>query len=445
MKITWVPLLIFIFFLYLYNISPTNYVSSDSTPARILPFNLLSGRGIFFDDYISILPSNIYFIQPFNGHYISSYSMLPGIIVLPLYIPFYFYLTSHHIATPMNFFITSFSAERVASSVIASLTSVLLFILFKRLTKRLSVAVLFTLIYSFCTQAFSIDSQALWSHGTAALFMVLSQLMLLRGISKDKPRESNLLWGLIFALLAVFTRYTFIIYFLLTAFLVTHESRRFKKAFFWCALFGLVSFFMFNNYLYGALIGTKAAPLSQWTPGGIISGLMGILFSPGRGMLFYTPLFFIALFPLPFLKKVKSLPPEQMKIIRLNYLWLVGSILLYSTWKIWWGGWGWGDRFLADGAVSAVILLYFILLIYKYMWLKMLVVVLVSYSFLIQVIGLYSFPRSDWDSYPRNVNLYPDRLWRLKDNPISRSLKVGPGFVNMHSIFKYIEKPNSYH
>ncbi len=88
----------------------------------------------------------------------------------------------------------------------------------------------------------------------------------------------------------------------------------------------------------------------------IILGLLGELFSFGKGLLFFTPgLLFIPIV----LHKLNN--RYLRKIFLLWLVYLVGLILVYSKWWAWYGGWFWGPRFLLFASIPASFALAFVL------------------------------------------------------------------------------------
>jgi hypothetical protein len=74
--------------------------------------------------------------------------------------------------------------------------------------------------------------------------------------------------------------------------------------------------------------------------GNLVEGLAGLLFSPGKSLFLYVPLFVALPFAaLPFARRFRA---EAVLVGGLTLTLLVQSAL----WWIWWGGWGWGPRFL---------------------------------------------------------------------------------------------------
>jgi hypothetical protein len=72
----------------------------------------------------------------------------------------------------------------------------------------------------------------------------------------------------------------------------------------------------------------------------IPEGLVGLLFSPGRGLVWYCPIMVLSL--AAFLKGRKSNLHDALLPMTV----FVGFLLLHSFWTAWSGGWSWGPRFL---------------------------------------------------------------------------------------------------
>jgi len=69
-------------------------------------------------------------------------------------------------------------------------------------------------------------------------------------------------------------------------------------------------------------------------------GLYGLTLSPGKGLLWYTPLFFASLAAWPaFFRRhrIEALLAAAVVVV---------NILFYAPWYLWWGGHSWGPRFL---------------------------------------------------------------------------------------------------
>jgi len=102
----------------------------------------------------------------------------------------------------------------------------------------------------------------------------------------------------------------------------------------WGLLIGGYNYLRFGNPLVTGYLPQE----SFRTP--LLTGLVGLLISPGRGLFLYCPLFLALLPSLPtFLRRHRL---EGLFYLSLTTIY----ILLYSKWFMWHGGFAWGPRFL---------------------------------------------------------------------------------------------------
>jgi hypothetical protein len=80
-------------------------------------------------------------------------------------------------------------------------------------------------------------------------------------------------------------------------------------------------------------------------------GLLAILFSFGKGLVYFTPGLF-----LPLGARLRALGECGAGLLRLHRSWVaftVGLILVYAAWWDWSGDWFWGPRFLLFASIPA--------------------------------------------------------------------------------------------
>ncbi len=84
----------------------------------------------------------------------------------------------------------------------------------------------------------------------------------------------------------------------------------------------------------------------------IFFGLLSILFSFGKGLIFFASGLF-----LPVRRRLLELRQEiQLDLYSVYVLWicfLIGLVLIYSHWWAWYGGWFWGPRFFLFASIPA--------------------------------------------------------------------------------------------
>jgi len=83
-----------------------------------------------------------------------------------------------------------------------------------------------------------------------------------------------------------------------------------------------------------------------------VLGIAALLFSFGRGLLFFAPglAFWLS-------TRTRSLAAGHRRVVVLLLLFLVGLVLVYARWWAWYGGLAWGPRFFVVAAVPASFLL----------------------------------------------------------------------------------------
>lgn len=443
-------LLLFLTTFIIFNLNFTPIATGDSIPAALLPFNIFAGRGIFFNEYSALFAHyynfSPYFFEPFGNYKISSFPIISGILAIPIYLPAYLILTSRGITSPLSLMNYAFIIEKLAASIIASISVVSFFYLLSLISKNPKTSLLFSLIFAFGTQTFSISSQALWQHGTANLFIILSLIAFLKGCKSLNPFTLNL--SILFGGLAFASRSSFLLYLITLTLLIIKHSSKNKWKFLLVFIFISSAIFGHNIFFYKSLFGDRLRYVNAFDITNIPGAFAGLFFSSARGVLIYTPIYLLS-FAL-FLYKKRLYQEKYLPIIKLSGISCLLIIGLYSLWGLWWGGWAWGNRFFADLAVLAILLVYFVYkyaLEHKHTYLLLLIYILASYSVSIQLIGVFNYPNTAWDNYPGNIDKNPSRQWQISDNPIHRSLAIGPNLSNGPRLYYWLthkKKPGIY-
>ncbi len=108
----------------------------------------------------------------------------------------------------------------------------------------------------------------------------------------------------------------------------------------------------FLQYGYTAMVGLKSGELGGLFPGSFLKGMLGHLFSPARGIIFFAPSFFIG-FYLIFRKSEINKQGIYFIVCALTFSLLL--MLGYSKSIEWFGGWSWGPRYLLPISVFSVV------------------------------------------------------------------------------------------
>jgi len=216
------------------------------------------------------------------------------------------------------------------------------------------------------------------------------------------------------------------------------------------ALLSGYPFLMYNMHFFKNVFGGYASLLSSFVLGPTaLANLSGLLVSPSRGLLVYSPIVILSSLGYGQIEVIES---ENLK----HFLYSAGiSILLqigvYSSFRVWWGGQCFGPRFLVcilPFLVTYVglylnVRLNFLNIQRKDLLYLSLIAIMLIWSVFVQAVGAFYYPNGNWDATPQNVDEHPERLWNWNDSQIGRSFHSGPIIVNPLRILDYIFKSSN--
>ena len=315
--------------------------------------------------------------------------------------------------------------EMLIASFLTALTVVVIYRM-ARLFLNTGLSLALTFIFAFCTSAWSVTSRALWRHGPSMLMLTIALYLIL--LAKNRPRLIQ------FASLPLAFSFTVrgtnaVPIALLTLYVLIQYRRYFLLYLLW-TLPVVVPFVAYNLSIYQA----PASPYySGYQPfiashSSLFEGALGNLLSPSRGLLIFSPVLVLAIAGIALKLRHKTFEKFDAVAISIIVLyWLVISDL-----PIWWGGWAFGPRFLADSLPF-----WFYLLIPVFAAIPKLVgrrklalvsitAILTGFSFFVHYRGANaSEVMTGWNSGPVSLGDMPSRVWDWSDIQFLRGLKWG--------------------
>jgi hypothetical protein len=314
---------------------------------------------------------------------------------------------------------------------------VLFVIVRRRASGRLSAAIAATA--ALATPLWSTASQALWSHGPAALLLAVGVLAANVDLGRATSSEpaSRPLWplfvaGLAFALAAACRP-------LLAGFFVGHVYAAWKMrggssalAVAVGALVVTLPIAAWNVATFGHLAGgatiVESAAVHQAAHGvsspwsaNPLAGLAGILVSPSRGLLIYMPIALVAVAGAREILKRRAL--EVWSLLVPTAFFVAG----WSMYSVWWGGHSYGPRYAADLALPLALLSVAALTSVQAIsrTARASAIAVLSWSLFVQAVGAFSYPGGEWNGTPADVDRAHARLWDWRDSQIPRTVQAG--------------------
>jgi hypothetical protein len=414
-----------------FNANLRSITSLDTYATRVLPISIIREGNLDLDEFPflheypnwlkSTKPREAYWVHQTRGHYISNYPVMPAILSVPVYVvPVLLGLTDGP-SSSIGYNRTEIVAtllSKIAASAIVALSVGFIYLTLLRLTSRRG-AVWVALAYAFATASWSSSSQGLWLTAWSQPLLALTFYCFVR--AREEPRFA--VYGGIPLALSVACRPPVIIFAAaFFAYVITYHRRQAVRFLLIPVIVGglLVAY---NLYYFGNLIGGYTA-LGTETEFGAprLKALLGLLISPSRGMFTYSP---ILLFACAGIGAVLRRPREPV-MVTIGVA-TVLTLIFYSSWILWDGGFSYGYRFLADLLPGLCL---FLGVGWSWVaarpWRIGLFLVAAIFSIFIQVIGAFFFPCGWYDFSARQAAQHQERFWDWKDPEWLRCLRAGP-------------------
>jgi len=277
------------------------------------------------------------------------YSPLQSVLMMPAYLLGYvigdFSGQTDALSQNMAYRFTAY----LFNPVVCSLIAVLFFQFLKGFKIDLSIRILSTFLLVFGTLLFPYVRN-MFSEPLSALLILLSLFYFYKSFLNDfvKNNRLNFLFlGLLILNNPIYVFYNILMFGWVYWWAVKNNLGNLerKKV---CYEFLLISIiagliFLFYNYLrFGNIFIMGYGGEKFNFP--LLAGMYGLLFSIGRGIIFYSPLTIICI--LYFIFKYESMDRELRFICGFLIFSFLVYLSIYSKWENWEGGWCWGPRFL---------------------------------------------------------------------------------------------------
>lgn len=321
-----------------------------------------------------------------------------------------------------------FRAAKWTAALLAAGSAALVFLTAISFTSRARAFVLAAL-YALGTCVWTVSSQALWQQTAALFFLSLGAFCVLRG---DNAWIRGFAAGLAFSAAAA-CRPTAAIVAIVAAGYLAIAERRCLAAYVAAALPVACAIMAYNVYYFGAPLQfgqiASGAAIAHWKTGStdlwqtpVWLGAGGLLLSPSRGLLAFSPFLAAAFAGAVLAWKIPAYARLRFLTVAVPLLWLPAFL-----WFDWWGGWTYGYRPIVDSVPLLAMLCIPALdrILARAAW-KAAFAAAAGWSVLVQLLGVLAYAPGDWNGrplasgVPANIDLpeHRARLWSLRDSQI---------------------------
>lgn len=375
--------------------------SGDTLPSELLPLAILKNGGPDFTGLVPADPAVAYGFRSRNGRVVSVYPLMAGLLHVPAV------LTVR--AAGIDAEARRIGLARLSAAWIAAAATAFFFLALDALVRR-STALLFTAIFLFGTEVFSVAGRGLWQHGSALLFINASLALLASGSSRAK-------WAGLTLALAVASRPATLLLALPLTLWVARRHRESLPAFLAltaipaAVLAAYSAVWLGSPFAMGQLQGVES--FQSLRPGAIA----GVLLSPSRGLFVFSPVLLLAAYGL------RSRPADAgaRSLVAHAALFAPALVLLCGFWPNWWGGHSFGYRIITE-IVPVLLIPVAIAWDAGGFAFRTLALVLAAASVSVHMLGAYV--PGDFNMAPDNIDSHPERLWIVDDSDLLRRIRA---------------------
>ena len=419
----------------IYNANGREIGSYDTQPTKFAAITLARHGTLRLDSVVMATP--VYgersgFSRDREGHYRSAYPVLPAILAGTVATA----LAAAHVVD-LREPATAGLVAKLTASMLTSLAVVLSFLVARRRLAQMP-AVALTFALGLGTNYWAVISQTLWQTETAVAALTGAMFFLSVPAIELNGRRLGMAALLLGMAGAARPQLAPAVAVLALSILVRRGRRADVLALVPLAAFTATAIAL-NVTWFGHPLGTaprlEALHINvhgvSGSLGNPLIGLAGLLVSPSRGLLVFSPIVAIALAAWPAILRGSW---------RDDLRWCCTAALVelacYASYSVWWGGHTYGPRYVID-IIPLLVPLAAVGLPWCLgaPWRKTVALAALVWSILVAGTGAVVYPNDQWNTSPAEVDVNHERLWDWRDPQVVRCWKAGPSPSNF-SLFK---------
>lgn len=312
------------------------------------------------------------------------------------------------------------AVAKITASLFVSLAAALAFLVACRFCGMLGAAAV-AIGFGLGTGLWPVASQTLWQHAST-IWACMAAIWLWTRPDGPRGAARHALLGLLAGWAASARPQMLPMIGILTAGMLAGGSTRERIA---CALGFLLPIAVFAG-LNVRWFGHPLGMMSQFEEASLAAhrlrhtwqwpwpGIAGLLWSPSRGLLIFSPVVLVALAARP--------DAQQRPILRWTLAAAAVQFLVYASFTVWWGGHTYGPRYLLDvlPALVPAAAMGMARIGQAGLPLRLLASLALAWSIAAAAIGAFCYPHDEWNTDPVSVDLVHERLWDVRDSQIAR-------------------------
>ena len=405
-----------------YNANGREITTADSQPTRFTVLAILSQGTLRLDAVTApiraVVEQRPAFQRDRRGHFRSAYPVAPALLAAGLALPW----VKAGLIDLDAILAASLVAKLAASAIVAAAVA-LAFVIARRRVSSFQAALIAAGL-GLGTNYWALASQTLWQHETVALGL-LGGLALL-AVPAARLSAPRLAWGIAMLGLAAAARPQVVVtVIILSAWAVTRR-RRWRDAWTLLPLFLMGAGVIYCNIAwFGHPLGAtpRLEALHETVHG--VSGSFGhqpwmaaagLLASPSRGLLVFSPIVLVAVAGLGAARRA-----DWDSELRWCALGAAAQFAVYASYSVWWAGHTYGPRYLLDVLPLLVPLAAAAMpAVACRRWARAAAIAALAWSVTLAATGAFVYPAELWNSEPSEIDKDHARLWDWKDPQFAR-------------------------
>ncbi|MEW6186578.1 MAG: hypothetical protein AB1585_12660 [Thermodesulfobacteriota bacterium] len=394
--------LIIVFFpaLIIYLSNGFSGYGGDTLFNSLLSWRILLGEGLRFSKEFAAAHGT-WGLLPIRDSYLPTFPMGPGFLGLPTALLQYFFSTE-----PVELLIGW--NQKVTATWMAALSAALFFQAVFLLGRNTGLSLLLTAAFALGSTQPTISAAVLWQHGPTVFLLCWGLLFIIKG-QQESPSWYPLA-GLPLAFLPIMRPQALLFYLAGMATVGILQPKSLLRFLLW-SLPGITAALWINLGLYHSLVGGygyMASGENFSTP--FFEGAAGLLFSPNRGALVFSPFLILGIVGGGILWLKRSVWAWCFGLAALFFF------IIHAKYVHWHGGWCVAPRSFSELVPLLTLFSVYWFLEIKKAVIRVIGVVLVLISISINLPGaFYVFEQGQWNMFP-NVDLRrQERIWDYRD------------------------------